>query len=114
VDRAINGLEALELVEENFKKTCCDKYYKLIFIDIKLPLMDGITATKRIFEVYNDLKSRGKQQLPRLTVVAVTAYTDKVTVQSCLKVGMVDVLQKPVSLDMVSSFVQKYLQPESR
>ena len=46
-DEAYNGKMALDLIEEKVKK-CCNRSYKLIFVDQNMPIMDGITMMKLI------------------------------------------------------------------
>lgn len=50
IDKASNGLEALELVKKN--------YYKLIISDIDMPVMDGIVFFKAAAEIYPDINER--------------------------------------------------------
>ena len=45
VDMAMNGQEAVEMFKMNSLKTCCDVRYKIVFMDINMPIMDGYQAT---------------------------------------------------------------------
>ena len=47
VETAMNGLEALKLFEKEFKRDCnCEnRGFRLIFMDIQMPVMDGIEAS---------------------------------------------------------------------
>ena len=67
-DRAENGQIALDLITNRTTQECC-KGYGIIFMDINMPVMDGITATMQIM----DLIKEGK--IPACHVVAVTAAT---------------------------------------
>lgn len=50
VDKASNGLEALELVKKN--------YYKLIISDIDMPVMDGVSFYNEAVKIYSDINER--------------------------------------------------------
>ena len=50
VDKAMNGQEAVNMYSENLKKTCCNTKYKLILMDLNMPLMDGYEATNRLLK----------------------------------------------------------------
>ena len=47
VETAMNGLEALQLFEKEFHFDClCEnRGFRLIFMDVQMPVMDGITAS---------------------------------------------------------------------
>jgi len=79
VDLATNGHEAIALVEK--------KNYDIIFMDIQMPEMDGVTATKK-------LKSMNLSQLP--PIVAMTAYSMGPDRERFLSQGMDDYLAKPI------------------
>lgn len=64
--------------------------YDIIFMDIQMPVMDGIEATR-------SLRTAGYQGL----IVALTAYFDK---EKCLAAGMNDYIQKPFS---IKDFIRK-------
>ena len=50
IDRAYNGLEAVEKVETLYQQT--GQSYGLIFMDLSMPFLDGYEATQRIREFY--------------------------------------------------------------
>lgn len=77
-DVAENAKEALALAVQD---------YDLIILDIGLPDLSGIELAKR-------LKNKANHQNTRL--LALTAYTDLQTEQSCLEAGIEQVLHKPV------------------
>lgn len=87
-----NGLEAVEEVEKNPHR------YDIIFMDIHMPVMDGLTATRRIRE-------RGYSRIP---IVALTADSMKGDREKCLQAGMNDYLSKPVNRDELLRILRKW------
>ena len=83
VSLACNGQEAIEAFESGD--------YDLIFMDIQMPVMDGIEATKRI----RDLE-KGRGSASRIPILALTAHAVKEYIDACLHAGMDDYLIKPV------------------
>ncbi len=83
VDTADNGLEVLDL----FKK----KKYDLILMDIQMPVMDGIEATKNIRE-----SEGGRTHTP---IIAVSAYALQGDEQRFLAMGMDSYLAKPIDIN---------------
>lgn len=86
---AHDGLEALGLVENNS--------FDLIFMDIQMPLMDGVTATKEI-------RTR-KIETP---IIALTANAFDEDKKRCSDAGMNDFLTKPINLKELSRVLKKY------
>ena len=89
-DVAFNGLEALEKVK------IAD--YDLVFMDMQMPLMDGLQTTRRI---RSDFAERG------LFIVAMTANASHEDRQNCLDAGMDDFMPKPISIDAVLRMLEK-------
>ncbi|MFH0904362.1 MAG: response regulator [Methanobacteriota archaeon] len=84
-DEAVNGEEAIEKVE---KET-----YDLVLMDIELPGMDGVDATKLI-------KSKHKN----LPILALTSYAMKGDRERFIAAGFDDYIAKPID---VNSFIEK-------
>ncbi len=96
-DLANNGLEALEALRENI--------YDVVLMDIQMPDMDGVEATRRIRRDWPPARQ------PR--IIAMTAHAMQGDRQHCLDVGMDDYVSKPVKLeDLVSALEQAELLPE--
>ena len=88
---ALNGLEAVELCRNN-------KEISLVLMDIKMPEMDGLEAT-RIIRSFN-------KDIP---IIATTAYALSSDADKCLKAGCNDYIVKPVLIDHLLVLIQKYL-----
>ncbi|HOK52781.1 MAG TPA: response regulator, partial [Bacteroidales bacterium] len=84
---AKTGAEALEKIRAN--------RYNLVLMDIKLPEMDGLTATRLI-----------KQNNPHLPVIAVTAYSTPEDRQEALDAGCDAFLTKPVEKNALLDIIQ--------
>jgi len=79
VDIAPNGRRAVEL--------CRDHEYAAVLMDIRMPVMDGLSATRQI---------RDTQKGRNLPVIGVTADTLRIDQGVCLEAGMDDYIEKPV------------------
>jgi CheY-like chemotaxis protein len=82
-DEAENGLDALDYVSQ--------KNYKMIWMDIKMPILDGIESTTIIRNYFN---FDGP-------IYAITAYTDNITRKNCESAGINKVIAKPISLRLI-------------
>ncbi len=89
---ASNGQEALDILG--------DDKFDLILMDIQMPLMDGIEATKRI-----RAKEEGSGE--HIPIIAVTAYAMREDKDRCLAAGMDAYLSKPVHPEEVLTTVEK-------
>jgi PAS domain S-box-containing protein len=92
VDIAMNGEEAVHHVSYN--------HYDLVFMDIQMPVMNGMEATKAI-------KHTLKLENPPI-IVAVSANAFNSDRESYLSSGMDDYLSKPLHRDSVSKLIDKY------
>ena len=60
VDKAMNGQEAVNAFSKNIVKKCCQTYYKLILMDLNMPVMDGYEATVEICESFHKVYPDGQ------------------------------------------------------
>src|SRR5579872_2540909 len=91
VDEAENGLGAIEKVNTNGT-------YNVIWMDIKMPKMDGFTCTE-------NLVSKMKYSGP---IIGLTGYVDEETVKKCYAMGMTHVLSKPFDKSMIKNYCEQY------
>ncbi|WVQ94712.1 hypothetical protein IAU59_001792 [Kwoniella sp. CBS 9459] len=97
-DVANNGLEALNLIRENYRQTrrgdpnSRKRPYDVVLMDLEMPVMDGLTAIKELREA----ESNGT--LPRNMVIALTGNARQGQIDHALEAGMDDVVIKPYVL----------------
>lgn len=97
VEVAENGLIALSAIQSH--------QYDLIFMDIRMPEMDGLTATREI------RKLKGKEST--INIIAMTANATNEDVQDCLEAGMNDFIPKPINKDQLLEILHKYSRQRS-
>jgi CheY-like chemotaxis protein len=96
IDCAENGKEALDIIEANPNK------YNIVFMDVQMPHMDGLEATRCI----RVLPGHRKEKLP---IIAMTANVFQSDIDACLAAGMDGHLGKPLDIDDVLERLRKYL-----
>ncbi len=95
IDIAENGLIGVQKFSENPEK------YTLIFMDIRMPQMDGLEATAHI-------RALDKPRAKSIPIIAMTANAFKEDVENCLAVGMDGHIGKPIDLTELFSILKKY------
>ena len=96
IDCAVNGVEAVEIFTSN------PLLYDMIFMDIQMPEMDGITATRRIRE-------SGIERAAEIPIVAMTANAFQEDIDNCIEAGMNDHIGKPLAFEKVISTLEQFL-----
>jgi CheY-like chemotaxis protein len=96
IDCAENGKEALFMVKANPGK------YDAVFMDMQMPVMDGLEATRRI-------RSLPVQQYGKLPIIAMTANVFKDDIERCLKAGMNGHIGKPLNIGEMFKTLRKHL-----
>jgi len=87
VQVAESAEEALEILE--------GKLFQLMFLDLKLPGINGIELCKQI-----------KKEDPSVIAFAITAYASIFELSDCIEAGFDDYFTKPVSLETLSKAVE--------
>lgn len=95
---ANNGKEAIEIFTTNPDK------FNIILMDIQMPELDGLLATKKIREW--EIKENRSILIP---IIALTAETIKGDRQKCLNAGMNDYISKPIKQTIILKILKKYL-----
>ena len=88
---AIDGLEAMDRVRE--------RHFDVTFMDIKMPVMDGVETYRRI-----------KRIRPDPMVIMMTAYSVENLVDEALQEGAYSVLHKPMEMDKVLRMLGEILE----
>ncbi len=114
-DEPINRVltEAL-LAQADVKSTCVNdgeqavaealnENYQLILMDVQMPIMDGLAATRKIRQ---QEKKDGRKRRP---IIALTAHAMHGDREKCLQAGMDDYLTKPVDKAQLLGMLNKYL-----
>ncbi|WP_053076795.1 PAS domain-containing hybrid sensor histidine kinase/response regulator [Caenimonas sp. SL110] len=94
VDVADNGLVAFEKASTS--------PYDLVFMDMQMPVMDGLTCTRQI---------RKLARLKHLPIVAMTANAMEQDRRRCMEAGMDDFLVKPIDPDAMRAILVRWIQP---
>jgi len=81
-------------------KACKKTNFDLIFMDIQMPDIDGVEATRRIRKIKDSNK--------RMPIIALTAHAMKGEKERLLKQGMDDYLTKPVSQEELENMIKKW------
>ena len=91
---ASNGLEAVDLRQKNS--------YDIIFMDIQMPVMDGVEATKKIIEYEKE------NNLTHIPIVALTANVLTSDRNKYLESGMDEYLKKPIDVADLTTIIEEY------
>ncbi|HSV34922.1 MAG TPA: response regulator [Ramlibacter sp.] len=94
VDVADNGQIALTMAQK--------ADYDLVFMDMQMPVMDGVTATREI---------RKLDRLEHLPIVAMTANAMEQDRRKCMEAGMNDFLVKPIDPEDMWTVLLRWLRP---
>ncbi len=95
VDVAVNGQDSINKASK--------RDYDVIFMDIQMPDMDGVTATKKI-------KALGIKNLA--PIVAMTAYSMKEDKERFIKSGLDDYISKPIKANALLSKIRSLIQSD--
>jgi two-component system CheB/CheR fusion protein len=117
-DNQINQLVAVELLQKNGHRVTAvengaqalealsGNAFDLVLMDVRMPEMDGETATKAIRE--------GRTGDPDMPVIALTAYALKEDREHLLAAGMDDYISKPIDPDELNDAISRVMQKKGR
>lgn len=93
VDVVSNGKEALEALQQ--------QTYDLVFMDVQMPVLDGLEATRMIRKGLVPVKN------PRVPIIAMTAHALPGDREMCLKAGMDDYISKPLRMEDLQGAIER-------
>jgi len=96
IDVASNGQESLDKLAK--------RKYDIVLMDVQMPVMDGLTATREI---------RKSRKFAKLPIVAMTANAMKQDYDMCIAAGMNDHVAKPIDPDDLFEKLMKWIKPKS-
>ncbi len=96
VDVAHNGQEAVQMVHS--------ANYDIVFMDIQMPVMDGLTAARKI---------REHEKFANLPIIAMSAHAMAGDKEISLSHGMHDHLSKPIDPDLLYKTIKLWLNPKT-
>ncbi len=94
VQTAVNGEEALQKLRESI--------FRLVFLDLKMPGMDGMDVLRKI-----------KEEWPKIRVIIITAHGTIESAVEAMKLGAVDFIQKPFSPGEIRELATLVLEREA-
>jgi len=95
---ARNGQEAIEALNRSLEKT--ETHIDLVLMDVMMPVMDGLTATREI------RRNPAWKKLPIVTLTAKAMPDDQ---QRCTEAGANDYMAKPLDVDKLLSLVRVWM-----
>lgn len=90
-EAAYNGAEVLNIIEQ--------KTFDLLFMDVQMPVMDGLEATRRIIEKHGN---------NRPVIVSMTGFATDEDKQRCFEAGVDDYISKPVLIEDIQRMIKKW------
>ncbi len=98
VETACDGVEAIEATAR--------EHFDLILMDVQMPVMDGLTATRRI----RDAAPAGTRRIP---IIAMTANVLTDQIERCLEAGMDDHIGKPINPAQLVQTISRWTAAET-
>ena len=96
IDQAENGAQALQMITSND--------YDLVLMDMQMPVMDGISATKSV---------RSNPKYKSLPIIAMTANAMDRDREACLAAGMNDHIGKPIDPEKLFAALLRWIPPRA-
>jgi len=97
-----NGKEAIEVFRKN------EHRFSLIFMDVHMPVLDGISATKEIKKIEKELN------LDETPIIGATADCEINAIKEMKEAGMISLVFKPYSIDCIKNALKQFLQKRKK
>lgn len=97
IDWVHNGQEAVELYSASEPE-----HYRVILMDLRMPVMDGITAARKI-------RSLHRMDALSVPIIAMSADAYKEDINRCLEAGMQDHISKPIDINRLISAIAAHI-----
>lgn len=97
IETAVNGKEALERMIHSE-----DGHYQMIFMDVQMPVMNGLTAAKKI-------RALDREDVKTLPIIAMTANAFADDRQQTMEAGMNEHLAKPIDIPQLFQVLDRWL-----
>jgi len=104
IAKANNGEDSIKVVKRRSELKCSAQClpFKIIFMDLSMPIMDGFQATIALKELMKD------GVVAEIPIVACTAFVDQDKTEKCYEVGMEGRISKPVNKNKLREVLKKY------
>ena len=105
-DTSSNGQECIDAIINKKELNCsCDKkYYKLIFLDMMMPIMNGLEAAKRIQRMIDDNEISNN-----IKIIIVSAHIEENLIKELKNIKcIVETIQKPLKKSKVEELLNSY------
>lgn len=93
-DGAANGKEAVTLFNQN--------QYALVLMDLHMPVMDGLCATRNI-------RASSQPWASTVPIISVTAENNAEILSKCEEAGINHILSKPIEIEILYSAIKKFI-----
>ena len=104
-DSSTNGKECIDLIENKKKLNCnCDKKnYKLIFLDMMMPIMNGLDAAKKIEKMIDN------KEISELKIIIVSAHIEENLLKQLKNIKcIVEMIHKPLKKSKLGELLNTY------
>ena len=102
IAKAVNGQDAVDKFASSKPGE-----YDIVFMDIMMPVMDGLEATRTI-------RAMQRTDAKSVPIIAMSANAFKDDIENCLNAGMNDHLMKPLEMEKITKAIQKVLRGKEK
>ena len=105
VDMCMNGEEAMNVMLKSYE---AGMSYQLILMDFNMPVMDGITSTRKMRELFKENGKYERSTSKQPTILGLSANVLLSEEEKGLNAGMNQVLSKPLYFDVLNDALNYY------